>query len=879
MVQPSRDGSNDSRRGPAGFADWRTLSQSPLIRLAFFWILGSLTAYEVGHPLLFAVLGLVASVMAVIMICLKRSRGVQTWLLLAVFALSGAWLLLHTDRVEPDSVLRFVDTTPQLARLRGTVDSPAVISAAQVGHFAKFSYEPPETFALLNVDSIMADQQWLPASGTVMIKIQQIEDRLGHGDRVEAVGWLAGFDGPYNPGERDYQTLMRYREIDARLTLRRRGNWILLNQGSDHALQTIRQSFSDRAAEALRLGMQDHREALSLLNLLLLGRRGDVGDLHDRFRDVGLAHILAISGAHLAILLGMVWLIARLITPSPPRAALIVLIVLGLYLMMVPLKTPILRASIMAGVFCVGYLSGRVVRGLDMLALSAVIVLAWRPFDLFSPGFQLSFIVVGALILFARPLEAWPLPGVDDDQPKSLMPPTRIEIIWRWIWGYTAVSLVAFFAALPLVAYHFEMVTPFAVLLSVLALPLVTVILALGYLKILTGLLWPSVSLVLSGLLAWFADALIMLVDHARSWPGATLRLSQPPSAWWVFAVMAVLFALGVGVFRGRRVVLMAVVSIMTVWTMWPGLGATRGIDRGLALDWVLRVDTIAVGNGSCFLVRAGDFTMLFDAGSHDYLDVGERSIVPALRRLGVDQIDMMMLSHADLDHFSGSLAVAEALPVRRVAMSPQMLARGKTRPDGPTAFLIEEMAELGVPVEVISQGWGHEVMVQGDDGRQHTVMLELIWPDANWQAKWDNDMSLVLSIRAAGRRVLLNGDVQQAAMEAMFEEAMDLKADVIDLPHHGAFVAASRSWFERVRPTVALQSSGPERLFVDTWAEVFQDHQDIQRLITARHGLISVVVAGNGEITWRTFREDGQRDSLPVSFEETSGDSAASPK
>ena len=246
------------------------------------------------------------------------------------------------------------------------------------------------------------------------------------------------------------------------------------------------------------------------------------------------AHLLVISGAHLGILLGLVWLAVRLLVPHPPRAVAVVLAVLLLYLLVVLIRVPIARASIMAVMFCLGYAMNRRAASLDLLALAAVLVLLWRPQDLCSPGFQLSFAVVAALLSFTRTVAGWIWP------PSPVRPPVRspIEQLVRWAINYLAVSLVAFFMAMPLLAYHFQIISPLTVLLSVLSFPLLTAVLGVGYLKILIGPVLPSVSILLSHPLVWCTELLMGLVEHAVNWPASFFELTRPPSLLWTAAML-----------------------------------------------------------------------------------------------------------------------------------------------------------------------------------------------------------------------------------------------------------------------------------------------------------------------------------------------------
>jgi hypothetical protein len=131
---------------------------------------------------------------------------------------------------------------------------------------------------------------------------------------------------------------------------------------------------------------------------------------------------------------------------------------------------------------------------------------------------------------------------------------------------------------------------------------------------------------------------------------------------------------------------------------------------------------------------------------------------------------------------------------------------------------------------------------------------LELLWPREDFAPRRANDTSMVLSIRAAGRRLLLNGDIQEEAIDGLLSRNIVLKADITDLPHHGSFVEASPRWFHAVAPSVVLQSTGPARLIVDRWAGMI-DPARTRRLISDREGMVEVVAARDGAISWSSFK------------------------
>ena len=494
----------------------------------------------------------------------------------------------------------------------------------------------------------------------------------------------------------------------------------------------------------------------------------------------------------------------------------------------------------MAGVFCLSYATGRRMRPGDLLALACVIVLVWRPADLFNSGFQLSFGVVAALMRFTGPLgqAIWPDPPVIPAGDR-----TRYTLVRRGV-DYLAVNIVAYAVAMPLVMYHFCVLTSLTILLSIVALPVVTVVLAVGYLKVLVGAALPSVGLLLAGPLQWLADIMSGLVDHAAGWRASTIEPTRQPTVVWTGVVLVVVIAWLSGAFVRRRRAMVAAIAVCVVdFALLPGIGRLPA----------MRINMFAVGNGSCYLVRLHEgeetFTLMFDCGSQQYLGVGSASIVPALRAVGVDRIDLMIISHADMDHYSGSLDVMKSVPVARVVVTPQHLAAAQRRPDTAAAHLVESIRRSEVSIDTASRGW----RMQAAGAR-----LRMLWPPADFVADRANNASLVLSVQTAGRLLLLNGDIQQTPIEALMRTESDLRADICDLPHHGSFLPASPEWLRRVDPSHVLQSSGARRRRIDHWAKL-TDRANMTRLITDRDGMVQLDVADDGQISWRRFRPNDE--------------------
>ncbi len=835
----------------------------PWCAVAAAWIVGIVVARSTTYAWGWMVLAALFMLGAVVFARRGHARVAIAVALVSVVGWSAAWTTLRREHRPDTHVTALVESVPVLTRFTGVIDSEPYLRDAHGGPFSAMSWAPPETRFTLRLEAVAhaagaRDDTVAPCRGRLMVRLTQADPRLVEGLRIQATGWLSPIAGPQNPGEFDFRAGAEVRGIDGRLTLVHRDNWHALPAAVGDLAPALRRACHAAAARSLHRGLPVETDAgrgvAALLDAVVLGdRREDLAPWSQAFRLAGLMHLLSISGAHLAILLGLTWLGGRLMFGHPARVGALVLVVLALCLIVVPWRVPIVRASIMAAVVTTGVITGRVSRGLEVLALAAWLILLWEPTDLYSPGFQLSFLCVAALILWT------PRVARGLHRPSPLASPRRSwrRLLQGRVATYVAANIVAYVIALPLVAHHFQLITPYAALFSLLAIPLLTLILALAYLKLAIGLLLPTVGGWLAPPLTAAASVMQWGVRHGSELPGATIHLPHAPSAaWTVVAVLAAAWLMH----RATRAHWRRAALAVGCCALW--LAAGQWVTEARVVDLPdpaprLRFHALAVGDGACYVVRvaatSGEHVLMYDCGSLAYLDVGRRTVVPALDALGIQRIDTLVLSHADLDHFCGVLDVLEHFPVGRLLAAPQ-LARSAAAlgsdPPSATAHLLAELARRRIGITAVAQGW-HGAAGEG--------RLRVLWPPPTYVGAAANDESLVLQLAVdvpgtgTTRRLLLNGDIQDEAIRLLLDSDVNLTADVTDLPHHGSFVSASPAWLQRVRPHAVVQSCGRARRRRDAWGPVLSAAA-VPRYDTATYGMVQWVVAADGSTRWRTF-------------------------
>ncbi len=838
--------------------------------------------------------GLVVATMGVLVMLValrggqKRQAGALQKLWYAgLFAVSlgmgAGWATLRAGepvRFEVQRPAGVAAGSPVLVEVEGLVVDTPEIEAPREGPFAPFAFGSPATRFELALDHAGTGAERVAVSGGLLVRLAEADAELKRGQRVRLRGWWSGFEPPANPGEFDFEAFAQRRGWVGRLRVPRRANVVYRGAVENFWLWRWRDAWRDAAREALALGWPAREAddgALPLLELLLLGEtQGDTQATRRGFREAGLSHLLSISGAHVGALLLVVWFVARGLAPHPRWAGVAVLVVLGAYLLLVPPRVPIVRAGIMAALLAMGSATGRRLPAATLWAAALWVTLVIWPGDVTQAGFQLSFVAVGALIVGVPGLaRRWG--GLGPGDAGFGLGGVTVKGPWdqvfnglfaarRMLAGALAVGTVAFLAAAPLVARHFLMVNPWSLLTSVLAVPFLILVLVLGYVKMAVGLLMPGLGSGLASPLAMLADAVLGGVKMAQSLPGSAWWLRSPPPWGWVLVAWGVA-ACGVA-WAGRSDELRVRWHTKRVgWVRWvlgfgaagvigflvllqtDGVGATLRGDRQGVGPPAATLSAVAVRDGSCFVLQSGEKTLVFDCGSQQLSAVGRRVVVPALRRLGINRIDVLVISHADLDHYNGVPELIDAMSVGEVWVSPDVPGDVKAFPDRATSVVLKALVDASIVPKVVQRG---HVATLGD------ATLEVLWPPPAMDeaAMWEgNDGSVVLRATVAGRRFLLSGDIQEHATLALLENPEQLKADVADLPHHGGYIRQSAAWLDAVAPTWVLQSSGRGRFRNDKWAPLLADHPNIKRLATAREGFVQIQVGRDGALAGWGYR------------------------
>ncbi|WP_449439301.1 MULTISPECIES: DNA internalization-related competence protein ComEC/Rec2 [Pseudomonas] len=600
----------------------------------------------------------------------------------------------------------------------------------------------------------------LPQNNEGVVRFELVDARSRQA-KVPSLMRLAWYDGPpVNSGERWRLAVKLKRpagllnphafDYDAWLLAQRIGATGTVKDGQ--RLAEARWAWRDGIRQ--RLQAVDAQGRTGALTALVLGDGAGLGrEDWQVLQDTGTVHLLVISGQHVGLLAGVVYLLIAGLArygmwpnrlPWLPWACGLAFVAALGYGLLAGFEVPVRRACVMIGLVLLWRLRFRHLGAWWPLLLALNAVLLLDPLVSLQPGFWLSFAAVAVLIFtFGGRLGPW-----------------RWWQTWTRAQWLIAIGLGPLLLVLGLpISLSGPVANLFAVpWISLLVLPpalLGTLLLPLPYVG--EGLLWLA-----GGLIDWLFKGLGLMAGQLPAW----VPVAIPLGTWALGSLGAFLLLMPRGV------------PLRPLG--WPLLLLLVFPPRPLLPEGIAEVWQLDVGQGLAILVRTRHHTLLYDTGPRfgDF-DLGERVVLPTLHKLGVDGLDLMLLSHADADHAGGARAVALGLPVTRVLSGDP----------------------VALPVELHAEAC--------ESGRQWT------WDDVRFQLwQWpsasdSNQKSCVLQIEANGERMLLTGDIDSAAERALLDSPLAVPTDWLQAPHHGSRSSSSMALLAALQPKAVLISRG----------------------------------------------------------------------
>ena len=755
-------------------------------------------------------------ILPVVLVWIKLPRGSSSLSILPVCALLGFfWALIHAyNNLYPalDSSIEGVDIE---------VSGQVVSIPSEKGRSTRFEFSIHEAALSANNQAVQVPEKvrlnWYGEIPSIRLgETWHLRIRLKR-------PW-----GYANPGGFDFEKWLFEQGIRATGYVRSKGKNERIRETS-----WLRPDYYLRASLNQKL-QQTKSKSAAVIKALVLGERGQMDSKRWQvLTQTGTNHLLAISGLHVGIVSGFVFFIALFLWKRSEKlclkvaaqriAALAGISAAVFYAMLAGFSIPTQRAMVMAAVVFLSIYSMQSLRPCNILSVALLCVLILDPFSVLSPGFWLSFLAV-AIILFSLKGK----PSKQDNQTKKAELAKQDKSPW-WL-GLVKIQLVLSLGLLPLTLLFFQQASIVSPIANFFAVPWVS------FLVVPITLLGSLLMLVSETLGGWVLHISHLLLEVF--WFVLNYLHALPFSSWhhaistWALvpALIGILLLLSAKGFPSRGLSLILLSPLV--------FAKPAGLDEG-----ELTLTTLDVGQGLAVVVETGDKTLVFDTGPKfsSSFNAGESVVIPYLRQRGIDEIDVLVVSHGDKDHAGGLQGILSNMPVGKLISSKVKDYQHEPR----------------------------SVCRAGVEWQWNSVQFQFLHPPADLTEKRieklsENNSSCVLLLTHPSGSVLLTGDIEKSVEKRLITKQLDkLDVDVLIAPHHGSNSSSTHAFIQATSPDYVVFATGyrnpygfPDEKVVSRYKE-FGSHL----VNTASQGMISFEFSDkNGLQLQPGYREVRQR-------------------
>lgn len=583
------------------------------------------------------------------------------------------------------------------------------------------------------------------------------------GETVLIQGKVNPLPKQYNPSDFDYGLYLKSQGIVNEVKLQQ----VIKRWPYKGVLYKIREKVRMQI-EYIFKGQDD-----GLVSALVLGEDGDLNtDIRALYEQLGIAHVLAISGLHMSIIAAGIWWSLGIMGLNYEMRNGISLIGIWSYSIFVGMSVSIIRASIMLTIMLVVRSLWEEEDLLSSLALAALIILIVNPFQLYQVGFQLSFI---ALLGIAFYQSVYHFIKHECSCAKSVLKVCRILL--------PSICIGLFIS--PVIAYHFYEIPLLSVLLNVLLVPIFGLLLPLIFITLLVSTVMPGISFILAYSILGFLGSIKSIGTFLATLPFTTLIIGRPSGLFLIlhYSMLCILGFKLKKIWNKRNYYLVGVGSLIIL----VGILNTEGF---------MNITHLYVGQGDCTVVTTPKGkTLLIDSGPEQ----SGKKVENYLKYKGKRQVDLAIVSHPHEDHIGGLLyLIEEGYNVKAVIWQVPDDLKDEY------AFRLKKLCEKQkIP---LYKGY------RGNEVRIDDVCLQVLWPYKDADYSNANEASLVCVLKYGEFEELFTGDIGFATEKYLENDLDDL--EILKVPHHGSSYSSSSKFLKKLSVEYGMISAGVRNLY-----------------------------------------------------------------
>jgi len=557
---------------------------------------------------------------------------------------------------------------------------------------------------------------------------------------------------------------------------------------------------------------------VAFMEALLIGKRENLSEeMKDLMQKSGLFHLIAISGFNLSIILYFFYFILNKVVGMSKKASnLILLIIIPAFIILSSASSSVLRTSIMSFFFILAFIISQPIQLLNIIGISAFIILFIRPNQLFDVGFQLTFLVTSSLILLS-------------DNIRSLFP-KKFNFLWLNL-SFSIASLIATF-------FHniflFHKISFISLILNIIAVPLFSATLILGYSFILIPI--DFIKYYFAYIIKIILSLFFYITKISCDLPYAYILVGKKS-----YLISVITFFIIIGFFHLKSVKKRIAIILLLAFLIWGDTSLHNKIPNKLEM---IMFD---VGHGDSIFIRfPNNKKLLIDGGGSilSNFDIGKNVVSSALLAEGINSIDYVLLTHEHPDHINGLYYIMQEFKVKEFWDANCSYKK-------PICIkLLKLIKKKGIKILKPYMGYSMQI--------GEATITFLYSPNYHRFNKINNN-SIVLKIKAFDRIILLTGDIEKENENLLVKNYQkELKSHIIKVPHHGSNSSSTDSFLDQVNAKIALLSVGRNNIYNLPSSQVVQKYLQRNYILyrTDNNGETKIEILPNGAINIKTFNE-----------------------
>ncbi|MCW8805654.1 MAG: DNA internalization-related competence protein ComEC/Rec2, partial [Ignavibacteriaceae bacterium] len=608
----------------------------PVIKLTLFFVAGILSALFLEIDILPLIL-LFISILFLTIFYKKYESNIYYSSLVFIFA--GLLIFSIGNKLAFINKVTFNQFATEIDKVQNTT---------AVGEISKIDLiRNDELNFYLMVDSIYSDEFLIRAKLNILCKakltsksIKKLYNELKPGNILSVKGFYHKGKERRNPGEFDYDEYLKSKEILGVLNIDDISSITILNSEINYFKNAIHQI---RITIDTQIKKYYPPETAALLRGLLLADRGEINyETKTQFINAGVVHVLAVSGLHVGyIIIIFLFLFGRF---NIYLRSILTIFGLICFMLITGVPPSVFRATIMATVLIIAFLTNRSTNLINSISIAALIILIIDPNEIYNPGFQLSFAAVLAI-------------GIILPYMNNLMDGWNIQNkVIRYVILFCAVSLSAQIGTLPFTLLYFNKFSVIALFTNLIVIPAIGIIIASAIATLFVSVFLPIAAIYFAAANNLFAAGILSLIKFSGDLSFSYININNYSIAdLLIFYFMLIFLLYFLPRFNNMKSKLFLLILILANTYIFSSIDNTD-----LLPDNYLSVFMIDIGQGDSFLIKfPNGKTALVDAGNTTiFFDNGERVILPLLNYLGIKKIDYGIVTHIDADHYGGYVSL-----------------------------------------------------------------------------------------------------------------------------------------------------------------------------------------------------------------------------